>query len=212
MSEESKRTVKLFCPSISKAVQVVAHDEQRIDLGSIARTFGLEPATLMLNGHFISRGVDLIASSVTWKSLISFFSSRGLSTGTTGSGALVVDGKLSKSGSKRGNDSVNEIPSTMNCGYGSNSSKKTKLKDMDVDKGSGNPFLSNPFRFKRKQEDAHYSQKRFKVDNSGSHMRELTYFENLKTRLPCSFLGVIVNVKRRREEDIVLSASNKKIR
>lgn len=38
---------------------------------------------------------------------------------------------------------------------------------VDVDKGSGNPFLSNPFRFKRKQEDAHYSQKRFKVDNSG---------------------------------------------
>lgn len=29
-----------------------------------------------------------------------------------------------------GNDSVNEIPSAMNCGYGSNSSKKTKLKDM----------------------------------------------------------------------------------
>ena len=98
---ESKRTVKLFCPPVSKVVQLVAHDDHRLDLGSIARTFGLDPATLKLNGHFITRGVDLIACSVTWKSLISFFSSRGLSTGTTGgSDALVVDGKLLKSGSK----------------------------------------------------------------------------------------------------------------
>lgn len=100
MSGERKRTVKLFCPSLSKAIAFVAWEEQRLDLGSISRAFGLDPATLKLNGHFIGRGVDLIASSVTWKSLLSFFSSRGLSTGETDSGALIVDGKLSRIGTK----------------------------------------------------------------------------------------------------------------
>ncbi|KAI7743737.1 hypothetical protein M8C21_017706 [Ambrosia artemisiifolia] len=141
-----QRTVQLFCPSSSKAVQLVTNDDQRLDLGSIARTFGLDPATIKLNGHFISRGLDLIASSVTWKSLISFFSSRGLATGTGGSAALVVDGKCLKSGSKRANDSVNGITSTSDGGCNSshrkpvfedsNSSKKTKLK------GLGNVFIS----------------------------------------------------------------------
>ncbi|VFR02031.1 unnamed protein product [Cuscuta campestris] len=100
MAEEKKRTINLFCPSLSKLVPVVAWEDERIDLGHIARTFGIEPATLKLNGHFISRGVDLIASSVTWKSLLSFFSARGFSTGASHSDALTVDGKLSKLGTK----------------------------------------------------------------------------------------------------------------
>ncbi|KAJ9543421.1 hypothetical protein OSB04_023128 [Centaurea solstitialis] len=213
---ESKRTVKLFCPSLSKAMQLVADEGQRIDLGQIARSFGLEPATLRLNGHFISRGVDLIASSVTWKSLISFFSSRGLSTGVSGSGALVMDGKLSKSGSKRTNDLANGIPSMSDRGYDnidrkppledSNSFKKTKFKDSDVDKGSCSHFISNVL--KRKQEDATSSLKRLKMDESGS---QYACSETVsKTRLPCSFLSV--NMKRTREDEIVLPASCKKIR
>ncbi|KAL4597231.1 hypothetical protein ACB092_12G219900 [Castanea dentata] len=99
-----QRSIKLFCPLVSKAVWLVVWDEQRLDLGSIARTFGLDPSTLKLNGHFISRGVDFIASSVTWNSLISFFSARGFSTGKNHQDALIVDGKLTKLGSKRVRD------------------------------------------------------------------------------------------------------------
>lgn len=95
-----ERRIKLLCPSLRKIVQISAWNEQKLDLGSIARLFGLDPNTLKLNGHFISRGLDLVASSVTWKSLIGFFSARGLSTGATDSDALLVDGKLSKIGSK----------------------------------------------------------------------------------------------------------------
>ena len=95
-----QRSVKLFCPLVSKAAWLVVWDEQRLDLGSIARTFGLDPSTLKLNGHFISRGVDFIASSVTWNSLISFFSARGFPTGKNHQDALIVDGKLTKLGSK----------------------------------------------------------------------------------------------------------------
>lgn len=98
--EEKKIMIKLYCPSMAKIVQLVAWEEQKLDLGSIARAFGLDPATIKINGHFIGRGVDFIASSVTWKSLLSFFSVRGLSTGTSESDALTVDGKLSKLGSK----------------------------------------------------------------------------------------------------------------
>lgn len=98
--EKGRRRIRLFCPSVSKVVQIIAGEEQKLDLGSIARAFGLDPNTLKLNGYFISRAVDLIASSVTWKSLIGFFSARGLSTGATDSDPLLVDGKLSKIGSK----------------------------------------------------------------------------------------------------------------
>ncbi|KAB1210182.1 hypothetical protein CJ030_MR4G020623 [Morella rubra] len=104
MVSNKARTVKLFCPSLSKTVLFVAWDEQRLDLGSIARNFGLDPATLKLNGHFIGRGVDFIASSVTWNTLLSFFSARGLPTGKDDQDALVVDGKLSKVGTKRPHD------------------------------------------------------------------------------------------------------------
>lgn len=100
--EEKKRRIKLKCPSVSvsKIVELVAGEDQRLDLGFISRVFGLEPNSLKLNGHFISRGLDLIACSVTWRSLLSFFSTRGFSTGASDSDAIIVDGKFSKLGSK----------------------------------------------------------------------------------------------------------------
>ena len=101
MPGERKRTVKLFCPTLSKSVPFVAWDEHRLDLGSISRAFSLDPSTLRLNGHFIGRGADLVASSVTWKSLLCFFSSRGLPAGSSDADAIIVDGKLSKTGTKR---------------------------------------------------------------------------------------------------------------
>lgn len=103
-SSNKPRTVRLRCPSVSSTVSFFAWDDQRLDLGSIARTFGLDPSTLKLNGYFISRGADLVSSSVTWRSLLSFFSARGLSTGKDDKEALVVDGNLSKVGTKRAHD------------------------------------------------------------------------------------------------------------
>uniref|UniRef100_A0A6N2LFW8 Uncharacterized protein n=1 Tax=Salix viminalis TaxID=40686 RepID=A0A6N2LFW8_SALVM len=103
-SSNKPRTVRLRCPSVSSTVSFFAWDDQRLDLGSIARTFGLDPSTLKLNGYFISRGVDLVSSSVTWRSLLSFFTARGLSTGKDDKEALIVDGNLSKVGTKRAHD------------------------------------------------------------------------------------------------------------
>ncbi|GAV70712.1 hypothetical protein CFOL_v3_14210 [Cephalotus follicularis] len=110
MAETSKpKTIKLWCPSLSKLVPLVAWEEQKLDLGSISRAFGLDPSTVKLNGHFVSRGVDLVSSSVTWRSLLSFFSARGLSTGKDYSDALTVDGKLCKVGTKRALDPQDTI-------------------------------------------------------------------------------------------------------
>uniref|UniRef100_A0A6N2N3W2 Uncharacterized protein n=1 Tax=Salix viminalis TaxID=40686 RepID=A0A6N2N3W2_SALVM len=103
-SSNKPRAVRLRCPSVSSTVSFFAWDDQRLDLGSIARTFGLDPSTLKLNGYFISRGVDLVSSSVTWRSLLSFFTARGLSTGKDDKEALIVDGNLSKVGTKRAHD------------------------------------------------------------------------------------------------------------
>ena len=100
MASEKGMTVKLFCPSLSKVVSYVAREDQRLDLGSVARTFGLDPWSVKLNGHFISRGRDFISSSLTWNSLLSFFSSRSLPTGAVDANPLVVDGKLCRPGTK----------------------------------------------------------------------------------------------------------------
>ncbi|KAF1868398.1 hypothetical protein Lal_00008205 [Lupinus albus] len=94
---KKEREIKLVCPSLSsKVVNFIGWDEHKIDLGSISEAFGVDPSTLRLNGYFISRGVDFISSSVTWKSLLSFFSSKSLSTGKDNSDAIVVTAKLCK--------------------------------------------------------------------------------------------------------------------
>ena len=95
MSELKPRTIKLQCPSASKMVEMVVWDDERVDLGSIARALGLDPPTVRLNGRFISTGLGFVALSVTWKSLLSFFASKGLSAQD-----IVVHGKLSKVGTK----------------------------------------------------------------------------------------------------------------
>ncbi|CAN1269541.1 hypothetical protein LINPERPRIM_LOCUS13623 [Linum perenne] len=92
-------TVKLLCPALSKIVPYAAWEEQRLDLTSIAMAFGLEPRTLKLNGYLIGRGSDLM-SSMTWRSLLNYFSGKGLPVGKSDGEALIVDGKLSKVGSK----------------------------------------------------------------------------------------------------------------
>ncbi|KAL3725115.1 hypothetical protein ACJRO7_030173 [Eucalyptus globulus] len=90
MSEKEARTIMLRCPPLSRTVAIAARDDQRLDLGSIARAFGLDPATLKLNGHFVSRGADLVSPSVTWRSLLSYFSSKGLPTGAAPSSVFLI--------------------------------------------------------------------------------------------------------------------------
>uniref|UniRef100_A0A7N0T563 Uncharacterized protein n=1 Tax=Kalanchoe fedtschenkoi TaxID=63787 RepID=A0A7N0T563_KALFE len=93
---EEKREIKLYCPSTEKLVEYVARNSDRIDLGGIAKIFGLEPATLKINGHFIGRGPDFIASSLTWRALLTFFSHRRLPAGADHRSPLLVHGNIVK--------------------------------------------------------------------------------------------------------------------
>ncbi|XP_074282853.1 uncharacterized protein LOC141607398 [Silene latifolia] len=113
-NNNGRRIIKLYCPLVSKIAEIIAWEDQRLDLGAIAAVFGLESRTLKLNGHFISRGIDFIASSVTWVSLFSFFSKKGLSTGVGSDTALLVDGKLVKPGSKRTHE-PQEVDRGLHC-------------------------------------------------------------------------------------------------
>lgn len=222
-SSIERAIVKLYCPSVSKIAQIMAWEEQKLDLGTIARMFGLEPATLKLNGHFISRGVDLVASSVTWKSLLSFFSSRGLSTGVHGSGALIVDGRLSKSGTKRSHDPA-EIESNKGTGVGENphhehinSPNSKKLKDNNgCAKGSQTVkfsdnglkrkhFLESISPFKRLRVNGSFSNEISRGDEERGNR------SSSSKKLPCGFLQR-ETMKRVREDEVLVTTSCKRTR
>ncbi|KAI4354347.1 hypothetical protein L6164_003217 [Bauhinia variegata] len=214
MSGKEPRAIKLLCPSLSKVVQMVAWEDQKIDLGSISRAFGLEPSTLKLNGHFISRGLDLVASSVTWKSLLSFFSTKGLSTGKDDLDALLVTGKLCKLGNKRGHESQDAGNGTRKVIGDENvsssrgtlletiiSNKKKKFRE----KNSGE--ILNGLGLKRKQlsEDTNLFKKlKINEDKTNDLSSNIA-----RSQFICSYSSK--NLKRMREDEIV-AANYKRIR
>ncbi|KAG6661043.1 uncharacterized protein LOC122303680 isoform X1 [Carya illinoinensis] len=222
MGGSEATTVRLFCPLLAKTVPFVVWEEQRLDLGYIAWTFGLDPATLKLNSHFIGRGVDLIASSVTWNSLLSFFSARGFPTGKDDQDALVVDGKLVKVGTKRLHDPRDSVNGSCYVTEyevdGSNRRpqpgdlnlvKNKRLKDIS----SGGKDLHG-IGFKRKQlfEDVRLLKK-LNISETYSDIEERgNYVPNAitHTEFACSYMSE--NLKRRREDEAFLASPCKRIR
>ncbi|XP_058103258.1 uncharacterized protein LOC131246841 [Magnolia sinica] len=185
MSTAKSKTIKLFCPSLSKLVPFVAYEDHRLDLGTIARTFGLDPATLRLNGHFVSRGVNLI-SSVTWKSLLSFFDSRGFSTGTNGRDAVIVDGKLCR-------------PDIANGGL-HNPSNNGNGDDPKTTEDDGVGIKRKP-----QSEDVKFLKKRKMDRRSSGELASLCNPISSTTQFKCSCIGM--NLKRPREDEIVLTTA-----
>ncbi|XP_038713256.1 uncharacterized protein LOC120007137 isoform X2 [Tripterygium wilfordii] len=181
--KEKPRTIKLLCPSLRKIVELEVWDEQRLDLGFIAKVFGLVPSTLKLNGHFISRGVDLVSSSVTWSSLLSFFSAKGFSTGKDDKDALIVDGKLCKAGTKL-------------CEEGHLASEYD---------GPG-------FKRKQLFEDASLLKK-LKIHETNSDIQGIGNNQSDTIWSTCSTSSYVNgNLKRMREKDVIVAAPCKKIR
>ncbi|XP_015939127.1 uncharacterized protein LOC107464688 [Arachis duranensis] len=217
---KNPREIKLLCPSLSKVANIIAWDENKIDLGAIAKAFGIEPSTLKLNGHFISRGVDLISCSVTWKSLISFFSSKGLSTGNNLGDALLVTGKFCKLANKRehepqdfenGNGKV--IESENSC-----SGKRTRLEAFNLqwnkklkDGNSGETL--DDLCCKRKQPLEGFNLfKKLKSDNKKSGLPADTQDkgDNLSggiSRSPFTCSQTSKNLKRIRDDDDAIVAA-----
>lgn len=211
---------------MSKLVQWPTWEEERLDLGSIARAFGLDPATLKLNGHYISRGVDLVSHSVTWRSLLSFFSAKGLPNGKDERSALIVDGKLSKVGSKRTHDSQSALNTIHHKSEPEDNSRSRRLQYEDVellkikklrgsslgcDEGSSPLCKLNGVGFKRKQLLEEGSLlKKLKINESSSGYGKNQASTISSAPLKCSFVNT--NMKRMREDEMISSASFKRIR
>ncbi|KAF0916517.1 hypothetical protein E2562_007595 [Oryza meyeriana var. granulata] len=64
-----------------------------VDLALVGRALGLDPATVRLNGYFVSRGPGHFSSAVTWRALLAFFAARGLPTGDGPAAPVAVHGK-----------------------------------------------------------------------------------------------------------------------
>ncbi|XP_021274480.1 uncharacterized protein LOC110409456 isoform X1 [Herrania umbratica] len=225
-------TIKLFCPSVSKLVPFVVWDGQKLDLGSIARAFGLDPSTVKLNGHFISRGVDLVSPSVTWRSLLSFFSSKGLSTGTDDKSALIVDGKLCKVGTKRAHEPQDGVNGNQDIA-GKHGVKEvgiiTKLQVEDLDsiknkklrdsssgchEGASRPVSEwNGLGFKRKSFMGDVSLlNKLKINETSSDFQASGNNGSstiLSTPFKCCYLSG--SMKRMREDEVVVAASCKRV-
>ncbi|XP_019449080.1 PREDICTED: uncharacterized protein LOC109351861 isoform X2 [Lupinus angustifolius] len=210
---KKEREIKLVCPSLSsKVVNFIAWDEQKIDLGSIAEAFGLDPSTLKLNGYFISRGVDFISSSVTWNSLLTFFSSKALSTAKDDcDDALVVTGKLCKVGGHESRDFQNGIGKVME-GEIACSSRGTQLEAINLLKNkkprvSNSDEILNGLSCKRKQLLEDFNQfKKLKINDDKSDIRDISSGTS-RSQFTCS-----KNLKRIREDEAILAAHNKRIR
>ncbi|EOA32377.1 hypothetical protein CARUB_v10015644mg [Capsella rubella] len=195
------RKIKLLCPSVSKIVEWVAWNDQKLDFRAIAAAFGLEPSTVKLNGHFISRGIDLMATCVTWQSLLAFFSAKGLSTGKHEADALLVHGKLSKLGTKRAHSDPQE---DLTCDGDLDLIKTKKLK---LKYSVGESLISECNKRKLLSDDPHSHKKlKFIMDDSFCGSGSAS-----KTPVTCSFKSN-EGLKRRREDDMIASAFCKKIR
>ncbi|KAJ8749162.1 hypothetical protein K2173_018632 [Erythroxylum novogranatense] len=231
MSDSVKpRTVRLWCPSMSnKVVTWVAWDDQKLDLGSIARAFGLDPSTLKLNGHFLSRGLDLVSSSVTWRSLLNFFSAKGLPTGENHKAALVIHGRLCKLLTKRTQD-----PQDNGCAInrriesqGNDVSGRLPLREADLitnkklkESNSGfvdyrvTGFSSVGLKRKKLMEDINLLKKlkinETSLDSESGKKCHSTIIPGRQFR--CSYTGSGSSMKRVREDEALLAAPCKKMK
>eukprot|EP00268_Persea_americana_P028050 TRINITY_DN27287_c0_g1_i2.p1 TRINITY_DN27287_c0_g1~~TRINITY_DN27287_c0_g1_i2.p1 ORF type:complete len:242 (-),score=45.32 TRINITY_DN27287_c0_g1_i2:202-927(-) len=224
------RTIKLFCPALSKLVPFVALEDHGLDMGTIAQTFGLDPSTLRLNGHFLSRGANLI-SSVTWNSLLSFFAARGFSTGSSDRDAVVVDGKpcAQDPGWHDSSSSANTKTRTIeddNVGI----KRKRRLEDANllekrkrensksvcnatVNTGNTNPRTvedDSIIKQKSGSDDVNLLRKRRMDQCESGKLVNLSNVVPTITQFTCS--SISRNLKRPREDDLVLSAATPKRR
>lgn len=78
-------------PASGLTLSYVAAAEGKVDLGTIAGRFLLDPNSVRFNGYFISRDAHFI-SSLTWRQLLSFFESRGFSSGRHALNPVRVEG------------------------------------------------------------------------------------------------------------------------
>ncbi|KAL6338320.1 hypothetical protein AAG906_018667 [Vitis piasezkii] len=209
MASEKRMTVKLFCPSLSKVVSYVAREDQRLDLGSIARTFGLDPG--LSSSTATSSAKAVTSSPHPSPGTLSFLSSRSLPTGAVGLHDPADDHEnvlLAASHSLK-------IP------------QKIKLRETNSGcKDEDNLMIKrNGFGSKRKESVGDVNQpKKLRVHSTESgpgtnlSYRQSSCFQGSKDTLPSSILNTQFwcshseNMKRMREDETVIPPVCKRTR
>ncbi|GJN16928.1 hypothetical protein PR202_gb03956 [Eleusine coracana subsp. coracana] len=74
------------------AAAIVVDGGAGVDLARVGLALGLDPASVRLNGYFLSRGPGHVSSAVTWRTLLAFFAKRGLPTGADAASPVIVHG------------------------------------------------------------------------------------------------------------------------
>ncbi|KAM7263521.1 hypothetical protein ACFE04_001204 [Oxalis oulophora] len=209
------RAIKVYlrCPSLTKLMihYVVVHEEQKLDFGSIGENFGLDPLTVKLNGHLISKGFDFISSTVTWRSLLSFFSSRGFPIGEDDNKPIVVEGRVG--GYCCNKDEDHELikinKRLRDCEVGCSSQPKSTTWEERSQPGYSK--CSNGHGFKRKVlfEDLSLLKK-LKINDYDPDIPPSGRSNVVRNPVACCHSSV--KGKRTRDDEVIVSSSCKRIK
>ncbi|KAG8081663.1 hypothetical protein GUJ93_ZPchr0019g2668 [Zizania palustris] len=198
------RTVHLRCSAASPRAEAAAEEEAAIaveggggvDLARVGRALGLDPATIRLNGYYISRGPGHVSSAVTWRSLLDFFAARGLPTGADPAAPVAVHGKTLPSA--QASDHMTDVSPKRKFGLdGGRSLKKNKHSEDEALSISGDELLSDEItvglKRRLKLEDARPAKK--------IKLIECTTVNEADTQQPVKFSCSFINGQRKRSRD-----------
>ncbi|XP_044973179.1 uncharacterized protein LOC123440687 [Hordeum vulgare subsp. vulgare] len=79
-------------PDAASSVAIEVEGGDGVDLAQVGLALGLDPATVGLNGYFLSCGSGYVSLAVTWGELLCFFAAGGQPTGADPSAPVAVDG------------------------------------------------------------------------------------------------------------------------
>uniref|UniRef100_A0A0D9V9K0 Uncharacterized protein n=1 Tax=Leersia perrieri TaxID=77586 RepID=A0A0D9V9K0_9ORYZ len=191
-------------PAEAEAEAAIAVEEGGgVDLAAVGRALGLDPATVLLNGYFVSRGLPgHVSAAVTWRALLAFFAKRGLPAGDHPAAAIAVQGKPAPTSTPASDRKADAYPKRK-FGLGAERSfKKSKHSEDGVDMLSDEITLGLKRRLKL--DDANPTKK--------MKQTECSTVNGAETQQPVKFSCSFINGhgKRSRDEEMITTSFSRK--
>ncbi|KAK3162844.1 hypothetical protein QOZ80_1BG0094480 [Eleusine coracana subsp. coracana] len=190
------------------AAAIVVDGGAGVDLARVGLALGLDPASVRLNGYFLSRGPGHVSSAVTWRTLLAFFAKRGLPTGADAASPVIVHGNPAAPPTTTPSDLTAQVSSKRKskleaerCAKKKSQGYRTTLSEPNYDPLSDEIILGLKRRLRL--EDAGPAKKINKQVECSSDTQQPVKFS-------CSFLNG--NGKRPLDEEMVASLSCKRVR
>ncbi|XP_048565756.1 uncharacterized protein LOC125545766 [Triticum urartu] len=177
-----------------------------VDLARVGRALGLDPASVRLNGYFVSRGPGHVSTAVTWGTLLAFFAARGLPTGADPAAPVAIRGKPAPS-PPRPDPGVLQSSKRKSGLETENCSKKSKLQhNSSALSKSSEELLSDEITLGLKR--------RLRLDDMTPSKRIKQVDYNSETQQPVKFSCSFINGhgKRAPDEEMVTSLPCKRVR